>query len=143
MNEAAKSLLKKALKFVFTSGIGFILDFCVYAVLTQLAGFKVMQANFISSMLGATFVFIVSTRKIFENSKKALPLPVKYGAYIAYQLVLIFAASWLGERIDVLINTYVDIWFILEYSKLASKILIVPFTITCNFFVMRFISERI
>ena len=57
--------LDKIIKFVLTSGIGFLLDFISYFMMTQLINISVVYANFTSSIIGATFVFIVSTRKIF------------------------------------------------------------------------------
>ena len=57
--------LDKIIKFVLTSGIGFVLDFISYFMMTQLINISVVYANFTSSIIGATFVFIVSTRKIF------------------------------------------------------------------------------
>ena len=143
MDSKAASLLKKAVKFFFTSGIGFIMDFTAYTIMTQVFEFSVMRANFLSSLIGATFVFIVSTHKIFEKSRSALPLPVKYGAYIIYQLVLIFLVSELGDFLNGLIHTHFEFELLLRYSKLVCKVLITPLTMTCNFFVMRFISERI
>ncbi len=143
MEEKTVSLLKKAIKFFFTSGIGFIMDLTAYTIMTQVFDLSVMRANFFSSMIGSTFVFIVSTHKIFENGRSALPLPAKYGAYVIYQLLLIFLASELGDFINGLIHTHFEFELLLRYSKLVCKVLITPLTMTCNFFVMRFISERI
>lgn len=143
MNTNAENLLKKAVKFFFTSGIGFVLDFCSYTYMTQKMDLGVLHANFISSLIGATFVFFVSTHKIFNSQKSRLPLPMKYFAYIVYQLLLISLVSLLGEQINLLIHAHFQCDLLLRYSKLMCKVVITPVTMTCNFLVMRFLSERI
>ena len=143
MSESLKELIKKAVRFFFTSGLGFLMDFSVYTLLTVKAGFGVMPANCISSLVGASFVFIVSTSRIFEKKEGGLPLPVKYALYIIYQLVLIFCVSWLGARINEGINDIFTAALILRYSKLLSKVVITPFTMVCNFIVTRTITEKI
>ncbi|WP_419561729.1 GtrA family protein, partial [Ruminococcus sp.] len=65
--------LDKIIKFVLTSGIGFVLDFISYFMMTQLINISVVYANFTSSIIGATFVFIVSTRKIFIHDDSKIP----------------------------------------------------------------------
>ena len=70
--------LDKIIKFVLTSGIGFVLDFISYFMMTQLINISVVYANFTSSIIGATFVFIVSTRKIFIHDNSKIPLMCNY-----------------------------------------------------------------
>ena len=79
--------LDKIIKFVLTSGIGFLLDFISYFMMTQLINISVVYANFTSSIIGATFVFIVSTRKIFIHDNSKIPLMCKYILYIICQLL--------------------------------------------------------
>ncbi|MCH5207642.1 MAG: GtrA family protein [Oscillospiraceae bacterium] len=143
MDEKKDSFWKKFIKFFFTSGIGFIMDFVTYTILTQLMNFEVLYANCISSIIGAVFVFFVSTHKIFEKGKGILPMPAKYAVYIVYQLLLIFLVSKLGEFINELIITYINVDLILQYSKLVCKVLITPVIMVCNFLVVRFIAEKI
>lgn len=81
--------LDKIIKFVLTSGIGFVLDFISYFMMTQLINISVVYANFTSSIIGATFVFIVSTRKIFIHDNSKIPLMCKYILYIMYLLLTI------------------------------------------------------
>ena len=143
MKESTENLLRKAVRFLFTSGIGFILDFIAYTLLTQLLDFSVLKANFISSLIGATFVFIVSTHKIFESSNSQVSIYLKYAAYILYQLLLIYLVSLLGEAINTFIIGHISFRLIVRSSKLICKVLITPITMTCNFFVMRYVSEKI
>ena len=139
----ADGIIKKAIKFFLTSGLGFIFDFCAYTVMTQVLGFGVLQANFISSIIGASFVFVVSTHKIFDKGKSSLPIWAKYLIYVIYQLILIYLISKLGEWVNDIIYTNIPFDLVRSYSKLLSKILITPITMTCNFFVMRYLSERL
>ncbi len=136
-------LLKKALQFFLTSGLGFLMDFAVYIILTQCLDRNVMTANCFSSLVGASFVFAVSTHRIFVKKENGLPLYIKYILYIIYQLVLIFLVSAAGEWLDSVIHYLFAAELILTYSKLICKIIITPVTMTCNFFVTRFITEKI
>ena len=143
MKTDSEELCKKAVKFFFTSGIGFILDFCAYTFMTQVMNFDVLWANFLSSLIGATFAFFVSTYKIFDKKNSHIPVYVKYIAYIVYQLILISLVSILCRYINALIINYFEWKLLIRYSKLASKVIITPVTMTCNFFVMHFFSEKI
>ena len=143
MGDPKKSLWTKIWQFLITSGIGFILDFITYTILTQKFGFRVATANILSSIVGATFAFIVSTHKIFDTNKTRIPLYLKYVMYILYQMVLILAVSFLGEYLNTLLTQNVDIAFINQNRKLICKVLITPITMTCNFLVMKAISEKV
>ena len=143
MSESLKDLIRKAVKFFFTSGLGFLMDFSVYTLLTVKFGLGVMPANCMSSLVGASFVFIVSTSRIFEKKEGGLPLYAKYIVYILYQLTLIFFVSWLGSRINSGIHSIFTAELILKYSKLLSKVVITPFTMICNFLVTKTITEKI
>ena len=143
MDDPKKSLWTKIWQFLITSGIGFILDFITYTILTRQFGFRVVTANILSSIVGATFSFLVCTHKVFETNKTRIPLYLKYVMYILYQLALIVAVSFLAEYLDTLLKQNIDIAFINENRKLICKVLITPITMTCNFLVMRAISEKV
>lgn len=99
--------LDKIIKFVLTSGIGFLLDFISYFMMTQLINISVVYANFTSSIIGATFVFIVSTRKIFIHDNSKIPLMCKYILYIMYQLIMITVASLLISYVNKFLSASV------------------------------------
>lgn len=143
MKDSTRSLLNKIWKFLITSGIGFILDFITFTILSQVLGMRVLYANYLSSLVGATFAFIVSTHKIFDTNRTRIPLWAKYLMYIIYQLVLIFLVSYLGDMLDSFIVLHPDWGLIYNYHKLACKVIITPITMTCNFLVMRSLSEKI
>lgn len=128
--------MKKAIKFVFISGCGFIIDFIIYSILTILLKINVDVANMISSLLGTTFVFFTSTKRIFETNVTRLSLKTKYIIYIIYQCLFIFAMSkilLLFARI--IMSTNVEL--IVRYSSLLSKVCITPITLVINYFVMK------
>ena len=82
-----KKLFIQAIRFIGLSGIGWILDFTTYTVLGVISANLVLN-NTISSWVGVTFVFLLSTRIVFKNNSK-IPLKWKYVIYLLYQCVLI------------------------------------------------------
>ena len=136
-------LFKQILKFVGVSGIGWILDFFTYTILGLFSPHLFLN-NFISCLVGATFVFVISPRLVFIN-KGQLPKLVKYVIYIAYQFLLICFLSYaLVEINSVLIELLKSfISWCVPYSYLLSKILITPLAMTCNFIVLKIIFEKI
>ena len=134
-----KKLIKQALNFFGISGIGWILDFIVYTILTILFKINVDISNMLSSLVGVTFVFFVSTRKVFINNSK-INIKVKYIIYIVYQIILIFIAS----KIMLLLKDYlINIDLIAKYINIIVKIIITPFTMIINFIVMKNLIEKI
>ncbi len=134
-----RRLLWQALRFVGLSGIGWLLDFTVYTLLSlRLA--RLDLVNVISSLVGASFVFIFSTRLIFQNSRR-FPLWVKYAVYLVYQLVLIFLISRLLAWVHLMIVTHFTQALILRFAAILAKILVTPITMAVNFFAMKAIVE--
>ena len=136
-----RNLLMQALRFVGLSGIGWLLDFAVYTILSTCVS-NLAAANMISSLVGASFVFIFSTRFVFQNSHR-IPLIWKYCVYIAYQALLILLISLLLAQINTLITTHVSVGIIVRASAILSKIIVTPITMTLNFFIMKFVIEKI
>lgn len=130
-------LLKQILKFIGASGIGWIIDFIIYNIL--LTFLKVNIANMISSLCGVTFVFIMSTRKIFTNNNN---IKIKYLIYITYQIVLILTASYIMLLIKEYLLNY-NINLIKNYINIIVKLIITPFTMTINFVVTKYLIEKI
>jgi len=132
--------MNKAIKFVIVSGIGFILDFIIYTILVNITPLNVNIANMISSLIGVTYVFIISTRKIFENNKNNIPLKYKYIIYVIYQIILILLASYCVLLLkNLFININIDI--ISKFSKILAKMFITPFTLTINYFAMKKLTK--
>ena len=136
-----KKILVEAIKFVGISGVGWIIDICIYLTLTYIIKCNVFLANVTSSLVGVTFVFIVSTRKLFKNNSK-INLKIKYIIYVIYQILLIITASKIMLIIsDTLKETNINI--ILNYINIIVKIIITPFTLLINYIVMKYLIEKI
>lgn len=131
----------QAVKFVGLSGIGWIMDFCIYTILGFVSD-NIVLNNIISSWVGVTFVFIFATRKVFKNNSK-IPLKWKYVIYLLYQCVLIFFVSKLLGVINNVIITNISIELVQRFSTLISKIFVTPITMVLNFFVMKYVIEKI
>ena len=140
-----KKLLNKFLKFVLVSGVGWVLDFGIFTLLTGLLGWPVVGSNYLSSLVAVTFVFSVSTRKILSNRAEGHSPRLKYLVDVAYQLALVTAVSFLAQWLHEALGRWQVIAalpILAENTKLLAKILITPITMICNFFVLRQISER-
>lgn len=140
-NIDVKKLILQAVKFVGISGIGWLLDFCIYTGLGFISG-NLAVNNCISSMVGVTFVFLFATKKVFENNSH-IPLGWKYAIYVLYQCILIFSISRLLVVLNGWIVAHIMIGIVLKYSYILSKILVTPITMVLNFFVMKEIIERL
>lgn len=135
------NLLKQAVRFFGLSGIGWLIDFFLFALLGHFSENLVLN-NIISSWVGVTFVFILAPKKVFKNSKR-LPLKVKYVIYLLYQCILIYLVSKLLAVFNGLYLEYIPFPALLPYSHIVSKIFITPVTMICNFFVMKGLIEKI
>lgn len=134
------NLISKFFRFIGISGIGWILDFVIYTLLTSAAHLPVALSNYISTIPAITLVFFVSTRKLFVCRPDGLSLRAKYVLYVVYQLLLVtgvsFLAQWLAVALPLLLP------FLSGFAKLAAKILITPVTMVCNFFVLKYLAEK-
>lgn len=130
--------------FLFTSGIGWIIDFSLYSIFTTFLGISVLYANMISSIPAVTFVFIVSIRKTFSNNTTNISLKQKYFIYIIYQFMLLLIISNLGQWLFDIMKTIPWIVRILDgYIKVFIKLIITPVTMTINFLVMKGLIEKL
>ena len=136
-----KQLLQQAIRFIGLSGIGWILDFCTYACIGFFSSNLVLN-NFISSWVGVTFVFVFSTKKVFQNDR-GIALKWKYVIYLLYQCILIYLISRVLNGINMLIVNYLEIHMIMRFSSIIAKILVTPITMVLNFFVMKGVIEKL
>lgn len=137
-------LLNQFKRFLLTSGIGWLIDFGIYSIITSFLGINILYANIISSIPAVTFVFIISTRKTFTNGDSNLSLRMKYIIYIIYQLILLLFIYNLGQYLFYILNRNLLITMIVgEYMKIFVKIIITPITMTINFLVMKFLIEKL
>lgn len=136
-----RNLFKQAVKFVGLSGMGWILDFCMYTGLGFVSG-NLMTNNIISSWVGVTFVFIFASGKIFRNDNQ-ISLKWKYVIYLLYQCILIYFVSKLLVKINIVITRTMTDGLILQFSTVISKLLVTPVTMVLNFFVMKWVIEKL
>lgn len=136
-----KKLLSQAVRFVGLSGIGWILDFATYTIL-GVWSFNLVLNNTISSWVGVTFVFLFSTRAIFQNNSR-ISLKWKYVIYLFYQCGLIFFISRLLNILNTYIVTNVSMELVRNFSTIISKIIVTPVTMMLNFFVMKGVVENL
>lgn len=137
-----RRIIRQGFSFVLISGIGWLIDFTVYTLLVMIASLDVAYANMISAIPGITFVFFMSGKKTFEVKPSKINLGFKYLIYFGYQVVLVIIVSHIGQAIShALMN--VQSAFIAEHPQIIAKVLITPITLVCNFFVMRFLIEKI
>ncbi|MCQ2031180.1 hypothetical protein [Stutzerimonas zhaodongensis] len=131
--------MKKFIGFLVISGVGWMLDFSSYVAMTQLAGFAPAKANFISSMFGVTYVWMVALNKLFDRGgyEKSIFLPVYWG----YQVVSIFGYSILVSFIAVSIF---NIWLSQVLGvpvEVVAKILLTPPNLITNFIFMNLLVK--
>lgn len=136
-----KEILIKVLKFIGFSGIGWLIDTTIYMILTSIFKLNIDISNIFSSLVGVTFVFIMSTRKIFVSNSK-INIKIKYLIYVIYQVILILTISKVMLLLKDII-TPLNIDLINKYINITVKIIITPFTMVINFIVMKLLLEKI
>ena len=138
-------LFKQFLRFFLVSGIGYIIDWLLYFTLLKI-GISIKISNFISMSLAASYVFVISSKKIFKNENSKLDIKYKYLIYIAYQFVLIIVASYVISLFtDGLVCFFTNHNYLLlvKYAKYIAKIINTPITLLVNFLVMKNLIEKI
>lgn len=136
---AARKTMALFLAFVFVSGLGWVLDMVSYAGLTQAAGLPVGYANFISSMIGVTYVWVVALKRLFGKGAygRSIFLPI----YWSYQALSILGYSFL---IPLVLAAEFNVW-LSQLARvppaLAAKILLTAPNLVTNFLFMRFLTK--
>jgi len=144
MNCEKSHLFAQFLHFILVSGIGFLIDFTVYYLLTEKVGMPIAHSNMLSAFPAITWVFLFSTQKIFQKSAGRFSLGAKYLIYLLYQAVLLVCVSYLAQYLyGVFYPLAVPYRIVREYLQLLCKCLITPITMLCNFFVMKNLTERV
>lgn len=131
------------LKFAGLSGAGWLLDALLLLALVSAAGWQPFHANIASSCTAALAVFMVSRQMVFQKASRALLLRV--GAYLAYSLCLILAASAavgaLVQPLSMLTAQLSQAWAWPAATAVA-KVVVTPPQLVLNFLVSRFLVER-
>ena len=135
-----KKLIIQFFKFLLISGTGWLIDTTIYTILTVVLKYNVIFSNILSSVPAITFVFFVSTIKIFLTHIGKFSLKQKYLIYILYQIILITTVSIIGQ---ILYNISENLLSNKELLKIIIKLTITPITMITNFFVMKFLAEKL
>ena len=130
----------RVIKFVFVSGLGFFIDFVLYSILIRLINIDIFIISLFTSLVGVTFVFFTSTKKVFETNVANIPLKYKYLIYVVYQIILILVCSNIIVYLNGIFETS-SISIVSKYSKELAKLCIPPVTLTINYFVMKKITK--
>lgn len=140
-----KRILKQFINFILISGTGWIIDFIVFYFLANKLNFHVGCSNLLSAIPAVTFVFMLSTNKIFANNNSRLTIKTKYFIYFIYQLILVSCVSILGQYLYDLFSSSLLITgtLIAINLKVFAKLCITPITIFINFVVMKFLLEKL
>jgi putative flippase GtrA len=135
----ARDTIQLFLGFVLVSGVGWVLDLLSYTGLTQATGLSAGYANFISSMVGVTYVWMVALSRLFGKAGygKSIFLPI----YWSYQAISILGYSIL---ISLVVTAEFNVWL----SQLSSvppavvaKILLTAPNLMTNFVFMSFLTK--
>lgn len=131
--------MKLFLGFVLISGVGWLLDMASYAGLSQLFTVPPAYANFISSMVGVTYVWIVALNRLFDQReyRRSIYLPIYWGyqgvSILAYSaLISIVAASAFNSKIGQIFEMP---------SALVAKLIITGPNLITNFIFMSFLTK--
>ena len=133
----------QVISFILFSGIGFIIDFIFFIILTNLLHINISISNMISAIPAITYVFFISTKHTFKStfdSKKELIC--KYTIYVIYQIILVTIISVLAQYIFAFLST-LELSESIEPNllKIFTKVLITPVTMTSNFCFMKALTR--
>jgi hypothetical protein len=126
-SSATDGLLKKLTGFAFVSAAGLAIDVCLFLSLVNI-GLRPGFSNLLSAATAVTFVFMISTKRVF--SYRGRFLFQLFFLYAVYQSLAVIAASW---AVDKMVNSGI--------ISLAAKGLILPVTFTTNYVFMHFLTR--
>lgn len=138
VSEARKGAVRgnALLRFASVAGAGWLLDALVLIAAVAFAGLPAMLANILSSLVAASFVYLVSHHHV-HHGRPGMPA-VQLALYILYTLLLILAASAaIGLLVPALVRLLPE-----EGAVLAAKILVTPPQFLCNFLVSRLLARH-
>lgn len=116
-------------KYFYVSLIGLSLDVVIYYTLVHIFGIEVFFANLISSFCAISFVYIMSTKRIFNKQSSVS----SYTIYIIYHVISINIYSYLVS--------YIHCQY--EFSPLISKSLTIPISFVTNFLFMILLIKQL
>lgn len=124
------------LRFAGVAGAGWLLDALVLLASVALAGVPATGANVLSSLIAASFVYLVSHHHV-HRGRPGMPA-VQLALYVLYTLLLILAASTaLGLLVPLLARILPG-----ASAVLAAKVIVTPPQFLCNFLVSRLLARH-
>ncbi|QCA05654.1 GtrA family protein [Pantoea vagans] len=131
--------MKLFLSFVLISGVGWLLDMLTFTVISQFFGTAPAYANFISSMVGVTYVWIVALNRVFKRRGygKSVYLPVYWG----YQGISILSYSALITQVATSRFNFEISELLGINSGLIAKIIITGPNLLTNFLFMTLLTR--
>jgi len=136
--------MRSFLKFGLLSGGGWLLDCFLLLMLTSVLQAPLFAANFVSSSVAALSVFMVSRLLVFEPAgDRYLLKTVLYALYTATVIVcasgLIGVANWFSHAGIQWLGTSLTE----PQHAFVAKVLITPPQLIANFFMSRFLLEKL
>lgn len=136
--------MRSFFKFAALSGGGWLLDCFLLLFFANVVHLPLFAANFLSSSIAALSVFTVSRLMLFEPTGEQYLL--KTLAYAGYTAVVIVCASSLIGAANGLSHAMAE-WVGASLSAaghaFVAKVLITPPQLIANFFVSRFLIEKL
>ena len=127
---------KALARFAAVAGAGWMLDASVLLAAVAFAQLPAMLANIFSSLVAASFVYLVSHHHV-HHGRSGMPA-VQLALYILYTLLLILAASAaLGLLVPLLARILPG-----ASGVLAAKVIVTPPQFLCNFLVSRLLARH-
>lgn len=131
--------MKHFLGFALISGVGWLLDFTSYVIFTQIFKWDPFYANFASSMVGVTYVWFFSLKRLFK---------LEYSGGLGFLIVYwVFQAGSISAY-SKLVSLTVAAGVIplmpgyLPPPAVVAKIFFTPFNLITNFVFMKFLTKR-
>ena len=123
----AGELIKKLAKFALVSGAGLALDVSLFLILVN-GGLHPAFVIFLSAATAVTFVYFVSTKRVFNYEGRFLLQ--RFFLYATYQFLAVISASWaVGKLVGIGI------------APLLAKGLILPVTFSANYVFLDFLTR--
>lgn len=130
---------KKLTWFVLTSGLGWTISTATLWSLVRFANAEPFWANWVGDFIAVTYVYLLSTHKIFQHDGKYLK--TKFTVWLTYQFVII---NLISIATSLITNLLVSNLILTDHSVAAvlSKAAVTPASLVINFFFAYFLLER-
>lgn len=130
--------MKKFLGFALISGIGWLLDFSSYVIFTQFFDVLPFHANFASSMIGVTYVWFFSLKRLFKvESNGGVGFLLIYWAFQAVSI------ATYSKLVSVTAASGIIPWAsYIPPPAVVAKIFFTPFNLMTNFLFMKFLTRK-